>query len=49
MAQEAAKAVEAVAYEHRVLETEAKLIAEVTVVCRAYCAETYYQALRTPI
>ena len=45
MAQEAAKAVEAVAYERGVLKTEARLIAEVTVVCRAYCAETYYQAL----
>ena len=27
------------------LETEARLTAEVTVVCREYCAETYNQAL----
>ena len=45
MAKEAAKAAEAAAYEREVVETEARLIAEVTVVCRDYCAETYYQAL----
>ena len=45
MAQEAAKAVEAAAYERGVLETEARLIAEVMVVCRDYCAKTYFQAL----
>ena len=45
MAQDAAKAAETVAYEHGVLETEARLTAEVTVVCREYCAETYNQAL----
>ena len=42
VAKEAAKAVEATAYERGVLETEARLIAKVTVVCRDYCAETYY-------
>ena len=45
MAKEAAKAAEAAAYEREVLETEARLTAEVTVVCRDYYAETYYQAL----
>ena len=45
MAKEVAKATEAVAYEREVLETEARLTAEVTVVCEDYCAETYYQAL----
>ena len=45
MAQEAAKTAEAAAYERGVLETEARLIAKVTVVCRDYCTETYYQAL----
>ena len=45
VAKEAAKAAEAVAYEHGVVETEARLTAEVTVVCRDYCAETYYKAL----
>ena len=45
VAQEAAKATEATAYERRVLEMEASLTAEVTMVCRDYCAETYYQAL----
>ena len=44
-AQEAVKATETAAYERRVLETEASLTAEVTVVCRDYCAETYKQAL----
>ena len=33
------------AYERGMLETEARLTAEVTVVCRGYCAETYNQAL----
>ena len=45
MAEEAAKAVEAIAYEQGLLETEVRLTAEVTVVCRDYCAETYYKAL----
>ena len=45
MAKKAAKAAEAVAYEHGVVETEAKLTVEVTVVCRDYCTETYYEAL----
>ena len=44
MAQEAATAVETSAYERGVLETEVRLTAEVTVVCREYCAETYNQA-----
>ena len=45
MAQEVAKATEATTYERGVLETEARLTTEVTVVCKDYCAETYYQAL----
>ena len=45
MVQDIAKAAEATAYECGVLETEARLIAEVTVVCRDYCAKTYFQAL----
>ena len=45
MAQEAAKAAETSAYKCGVLETEARLTAEVTVVCRKYCAETYNQAI----
>ena len=45
MAQEAAKAAEAAAYEHGVLETEVRLTTEVRVVYRDYCAETYFQAL----
>ena len=45
MAKEAAKATEAATYEHGVVETEAKLTVEVTIVCRDYCAETYYEAL----
>ena len=45
VAQEATKAVETTAYERGVLETEARLTAEVTVVCRDYCAEIYYQTL----
>ena len=44
MAEEAAKAAEAIAYERGLLETEVRLIAEVTVVYRDYCAETYYKA-----
>ena len=45
MAQEVAKAAEIAAYERGVLETETRLTAKVTVVCRDYCAETYNQAL----
>ena len=45
VAKDVAKAAKAVAYEREVLETEARLTAEVTVVCEDYCAETYYQAL----
>ena len=45
VAKEAAKAAEAAAYEREVVETEARLTAEVTVVCRDYCAETYYKTL----
>ena len=45
VAQEAATAVETLAYERGVLEMETKLTAEVTAVCREYCAETYSQAL----
>ena len=45
VAKEAAKAAEATAYERGVVETEVRLTAEVTVVCRDYCAETYYKAL----
>ena len=45
MSQEAAKAIETSAYKRGVLEMEARLTAEVTVVCREYCAETYNQAL----
>ena len=45
MAKEAVKATKAVAYEYGVGEIEARLIAEVTVVCRDYCAETYYKTL----
>ena len=45
MAKEAAKAVKAAAYERGVMEIEARLTLEVTVVCRDYCAETYYKAL----
>ena len=44
VAQEAAKAAKTSAYERGVLETEARLIAEVTVVCKEYCAKTYNQA-----
>ena len=42
---EAAKATEAAAYERRVVETEVRLTAKVTVVYRDYCAETYNKAL----
>ena len=45
MAQEATAATKASAYEHGVRETEARLTAEVTAVCREYCTETYNQAL----
>ena len=45
MAQEVAIVVETSAYERGVLETETRLTAEVTTVCREYCAETYNQAL----
>ena len=45
VAQEAAKAAETLVYERGVLETKARLTAEVIVVCREYCAETYNQAL----
>ena len=45
MVKEAAKAAEAAAYERGVVEIEARLTAEVTVVCGNYCAETYYKAL----
>ena len=45
VAQEAAKATETSAYERGVLVTEARLTAEVTMVYREYCAETYNQAL----
>ena len=45
MVKEAAKAAEAAAYERRVVETEVRLTAKVTVVYRDYCAETYNKAL----
>ena len=45
VAQEAATTAETSAYERRVLETEARLTTEVTVVCREYCAEMYNQTL----
>ena len=45
VAQEAVIAAETSAYERGVLETEARLTAEVTAVYREYCAETYNQAL----
>ena len=45
VAKEAAKAAEAAAYERGVVETEARLTAEVTVVYRDYCVETYYKTL----
>ena len=45
MAQEVTKAAEAADYERGVLETEARLTVEMTMVCRDYCAETYYRSL----
>ena len=45
VAQEAATTAKTSAYERGVLETEARLTAEVTAVCREYCTETYNQAL----
>ena len=45
VAQEAAIAAETLAYERGVPETETRLTAEVAVVCREYCTETYSQAL----
>ena len=45
VAKEAAKAVEAAAYERGVVESEARLTTEVTIVYRDYCAETYYETL----
>ena len=45
VAQEAVTAAEISTYERGVLETEARLIAKVTAVCREYCAETYNHAL----
>ena len=44
VAMETIKAAEATNYEHGVVETETRLTMEVTVVCRDYCAETYYNA-----
>ena len=38
-------AAETSAYERGVLEMETRLTAEVTAICREYCAETYNQAL----
>ena len=43
VAKEAAKVAEAAAYKRGVVETEARLTAEVTVVYRDYCAKTYYK------
>ena len=45
VAQEAATAAETSTYECGVLETEARLTAEVIVVCWEYCAKMYNQAL----
>ena len=45
VAKEAAKATEATTYKRGVVETEARLTVEVTVICKDYCAETYYKAL----
>ena len=45
LAQEATATIETSTYERGVLETEARLTAEVIAVCREYCAETYNQAL----
>ena len=44
VAMETTKAAEATNYERGVVETETRLTAEVTVVYRDYCAETYYNA-----
>ena len=45
VAKEAIKAAKVATYEHGVMETEARLTAEVMVVCKNYCAETYNIAL----
>ena len=45
VAQEAAITAETLAYERGVQETETRLTAEVTAVCKEYCAEMYSQAL----
>ena len=45
MVKEAAKAAEVATYERKVVETEVRLTAKVTIVCRDYCAETYNKAL----
>ena len=45
VAQEAARAVDTSVYERGMLETEARLTAEVIVVCREYYVETYNQDL----
>ena len=45
VAKEATKAAEAAAYECGVVESEARLTTEVTIVYRDYCAETYYETL----
>ena len=45
VAREAAKATEEAAYECGVGEIETRLVEEVMVVCRDYCAETYLEAL----
>ena len=42
---ETTKAAEAATYERGVVETETRLTAEVTVVCKDYCAEMYRNAL----
>ena len=42
---ETTKAAEAATYDRGVVENETRLTAEVTVVCRDYCAETYRNAL----
>ena len=44
VAMETTKAAEATNYERGVVETETRLTAKVTVVCRDYCAKTYYNA-----
>ena len=45
VAKEATKAAKATAYERGVVEIEARLTAEVTVVCKNYYVETYCKAL----